>query len=106
MRVRRGDRVLVVVGKDKGKSGRVVRCLPEKDAVIVERLNVVRRHQKPRPQLGGGGIIEKEAPLHISKVRLICPKCEKATRVRRKRYVDRAAARICAKCGSEIGSET
>lgn len=106
MQVRRGDRVLVMVGKDKGKSGRVIRCLPKKEQVIVERLNIVRRHQKPRPQFGGGGIVEKEAPLHVSKVRLICPQCEKVTRVKRMRYAERVSARVCAKCGSEIRSET
>jgi large subunit ribosomal protein L24 len=105
MFVRKGDLVLVVAGKDKGKSGRVIRCLPKKEQVILERLNLVRRHLRPRTPGAAGGIVEKEAPLHVAKVRLICPRCEKATRVIYKRAQDGEKMRLCKRCQNEIRSE-
>jgi large subunit ribosomal protein L24 len=91
MRVRKGDVVQVISGKDRGKQGRVLEALPAERRVVVENLNVVKRHMKPRPikQRSGmgqtgiapGGVIDKPAPLPVSNVMVVCPTCKRATRV-------------------------
>jgi large subunit ribosomal protein L24 len=88
MRIRKDDQVVVIGGKDAGKSGRVIRTEPKRDKVYVEGLNMVKRHEKPRPvkdtrsqSLTAGGIIEKEGPIHVSNVMLLDPKDNKRTRV-------------------------
>ncbi len=83
-KIKKDDTVLVTAGRDRGKTGKVVRVFPEKGRVIVERLNMVKRHSKPSGPQKPGGIIEKEAPLHISNVMLVCPRTNKPTRVGRK----------------------
>ena len=104
MRIRRDDEVVVISGKDRGKSGRVLRVDPVKERVYVEGLNIVKRHQRPS-QMGGvnaaGGVIEKEGPIHISNVMLIDPKDKKPTRVgivrengRRQRVSRRSGERV------------
>jgi large subunit ribosomal protein L24 len=81
-RIRRDDEVLVISGKDRGKSGRVLRVDPKKEKVFVEGLNIVKRHQRARPGTNEvGGVIEKEGPIHISNVALVDPKDKKPTRV-------------------------
>jgi large subunit ribosomal protein L24 len=108
MRIRRDDHVLVIGGKDRGKSGRVVRTDPKRGYVYVEHLNVVKRHQRPRSvkdaQKGGevGGIIEKEGPIHVSNVMLLDPESNKPTRVRIKRGKDGTRKRVSARSGNEI----
>jgi large subunit ribosomal protein L24 len=90
--------VLVMTGKDRGKKGRVLKVLPEKNRVVVEGVNIIKRHTKPNPQRQiKGGVVEREAPLHASNVQLVCPECGKATRVGRKMVGDRKV-RICRKC--------
>src|ERR1700732_2718663 len=107
MRIRRDDQVIVTGGKDRGKSGRVVRTDPKRRFVFVEGLNIVKRHQRPRSvkdaQKGGevGGIIEKEGPIHVSNVMLLDPQSNKPTRVRVTRS-DGKRKRIAAKSGGEI----
>jgi large subunit ribosomal protein L24 len=87
MRIRKDDQVMVIGGKDAGKTGRVVRTEPKKDRVYVEHLNMVKRHERPRPTQGAqktgqiGGIVEKEGPIHVSNVMLLDPKDNKRTRV-------------------------
>ena len=103
MHVRAGDNVIVISGDDQGKKGKVQKAFPEKNRVIVEGVQMVKRHQKPRGQGMPGGIIEKEAAIHASKVMLVCPKCKKATRVAHK-FVETDSAkpkkvRVCKKCG-------
>jgi large subunit ribosomal protein L24 len=107
MRVRKDDSVIVVGGKDRGKTGRVIRTDPKRGFVYVEGLNIVKRHQRPRSvkdaQKGGevGGIIEKEGPIHVSNVMLLDPSDNKPTRVR----VDRSGGkrkRVSARTGSEF----
>src|SRR5688572_20147423 len=74
--VRKNDNVLVMTGKDRGKRGRVLKVLPEKNRVVVEGVNVIKRHTKPNPQRQiKGGVVEREAPLHASNVQLVCPEC-------------------------------
>jgi large subunit ribosomal protein L24 len=82
LKIRRDDEVIVVSGKDRGKTGKVLRVDPKKSKVYVEGLNIVKRHQRPNAATGaGGGVIEKEGPIHISNVMLIDPKDKKPTRV-------------------------
>ena len=117
MKIRQGDVVHVLQGKDRGKQGRVIRALPGKGHVIVENINVVKRHTKPRPikdasRMGGtqiqpGGIIEKPASLPVSNVMVVCPTCKRPTRVGTviKDYKDKhRRIRVCkhADCGQEI----
>ena len=97
--IRKNDNVLVVTGKDRGKRGRVLRVLPERNRLIVEGVNIIKRHTKPNPQRNiKGGIVEREAGLHASNVQLVCPECGKATRVGRRVLSDGRKVRICRKC--------
>ena len=96
--IRRNDSVQVIAGKDRGKKGRVLRVLAEKNRLVVEGINFVKRHTRPNPGKGvKGGILEKEAPLHASNVQLVCPECGKMTRVGHRVDGDRKV-RICRKC--------
>lgn len=80
MHVKRGDEVLVIAGKEKGKRGKIKEAIPREERVVVENLNMIKRHQKARGPGRPGGIIEREAPLHVSNVMLICPNCGRASR--------------------------
>lgn len=97
--IKKNDLVMVMSGKEKGKSGRVLRVIPEKERVIVEKINFVKRHSRPHGQQRRGGIIEKEAPLHISNVMLLCEKCNKPVRVGHRILEGSKKARFCQKCG-------
>ena len=102
-RIRKDDKVMVTAGKDKGKVGKVLKILPKKDAVLVEKVNMVKRHTKANPYAKTpGGIVEKEAPLNVSNVAFLCSACAKPTRVGYKETVDGKKTRFCKKCGSEI----
>ena len=101
-RLKKNDTVMIIAGRERGKTGKVLRVLPESGRVLVERLNLVKRHTKPRGQQQGGGIIEKEASLHLSNVLPVCGRCNKATRVGRKRLDDGKSVRICRKCGEQM----
>ena len=97
--VRKNDEVQVITGRDRGKRGRVLRVLPEKGRVVVEGVNLIKRHTKPNPQKQiKGGVVEREAPLHASNVQIVCPECSKATRIGRKVLGDGRKVRICRKC--------
>lgn len=100
--VRRGDTVLVLSGKDKGKKGKILRVLPVRGRVVVEGVNIVKRHQKPTRQMMQGGIVEKEAPIHISNVMLICPRCNRPTRTGRRQLEDGRRLRTCKRCGEVV----
>ena len=101
-KIRKGDSVLVVAGRERGKSGKVTRVLPDEGKVVVERLNMVKRHKKPSGPQGGGGIVEKEAPLDISDVMILCGKCNKPVRVGKKLLDDGSRVRVCRSCGEDI----
>jgi large subunit ribosomal protein L24 len=101
--VRTGDTVMVISGKSKGKKGKIVSVQPEKSRVIVEDINVVKRHTKPTQKMPQGGIVEKEAPMHSSNVLLFCNKCNKATRISKKLLEDGKKVRVCKKCGEVLG---
>ena len=97
--IRKNDNVVVTTGKDRGKRGRVLKVLREKNRVVVEGVNFIKRHTKPNPQRQiKGGVVEREAPLHASNVQLLCPECGKMTRVGRKILADGRKVRVCRKC--------
>ena len=97
--IRKNDSVVVTTGKDRGKRGRVVRVVPEKNRLVVEGVNIIKRHTKANPQRNiKGGLVEREAPLHASNVQLVCPECGKPTRIGRKILADGRKVRVCRKC--------
>jgi large subunit ribosomal protein L24 len=97
MRLKKGDMVKVVTGKEKGKTGKILKVIADREKVVVEKLNFVKRHQKPDAK-GKGGIVEKEGSIHISNVMLLCSKCETGIRVGHKVLEDGKKVRICNKC--------
>ncbi|TMA34669.1 MAG: 50S ribosomal protein L24 [Deltaproteobacteria bacterium] len=97
-RIRKDDTVIVIAGRERGKTGKVLRLLPEKNRVVIERVNLVKRHQKPRGVQSPGGIVEKEASIHLSNVLPICGRCNKPARVGRRRLDNGRAARVCRRC--------
>lgn len=103
MNIRREDRVLVIAGKERGKTGLVRQVIPSESRVIVEGLNIVKRHMRPRSTTARqAGIIEKEAPLHISNLQLLCPSCEKPTRTGHRFLEDGTKVRYCKRCNELI----
>jgi large subunit ribosomal protein L24 len=101
MKIKKGDRVVVLQGKDRGKQGTVMRAIPAKGKVIVEGVNIAKKHQKPTRTTMQGGIIDKDMPLDVSNVALVCPK-DGATRVGYKLTEGGDKTRICRKCGQEL----
>ncbi|MCC8074557.1 MAG: 50S ribosomal protein L24 [Clostridiales bacterium] len=105
MNVKQGDKVVVLSGKDKGTVGEILVAMPKSGKVVVKGVNVCSCHTKPRRQGDEGGIIQKECPIYVSKVMLVCPKCDKPTRVGHTvKDVDgkKKSVRVCKKCGAEI----
>ncbi len=101
-KIRKGDEVLVITGKDKGKRGKVLRVIRKENRVVVEGVNIIKKHVKPRGMGQPGGIIQQEAPIHISNVMLICTKCGRPTRVGFRILEDKTKVRICKKCKEVI----
>jgi len=99
--IKKKDKVVVKMGKDKGKTGEVLKVFPETSRVIVSKINFIKRHTRAT-QTAPGGITEKESPVHISIVQLICPKCNRSTRVKIDRLSDGKKIRVCRKCGEMI----
>ena len=102
MNLKVNDQVEVIAGKDKGRVGKIIKVYPQKKRVMVERINMIKRHTKPNATNQQGGIIEKEAPLHVSNVMLICPKCSKTARVGKKILEDGTKVRVCKKCNESV----
>jgi large subunit ribosomal protein L24 len=103
--IRKNDKVKVLAGKEKGRQGKVLRVFKEKDTALVERLNMVKRHTKAGGRAGQqGGIIEKEAPLRMCKLMLVCPKCSKPTRTGVEVLEDGSRVRYCKKCSEHLES--
>jgi len=100
--IRKDDTVIVTLGKEKGKRGRVLAVTPAKDGILVERVNLVKRHMKPSKRYQQGGIIENEAPVKISNVMLVCPKCDKPARFGNKVLETGRKVRVCKKCKEVI----
>jgi len=103
--IRRDDNVLVIAGKDRGKTGKVNRVIREKDRVVVAGVNIATKHVKNRPGIRQAGIIHVEAPLHISNVMLVCPNCGKPTRVAHSFLQDGTKMRSCKKCNEVIDNK-
>jgi len=102
MKIKKGDKVVVITGHEKGKEGVVTKAFPKEEKVIVEGLNMVTKAQKPQPMAGiQGGLIKIEAPVDASNVMVICPACEKPTRIKHA-VVDGKKVRVCKKCGAKI----
>ncbi|MDX8381319.1 MAG: 50S ribosomal protein L24 [Ghiorsea sp.] len=97
-RIRSGDEIVVIAGRDKGARGKVTRVLSEKGKLIISKINMIKRHTRPS-QSNAGGIVEREAPLQISNVQFVCPKCDKGVRLGVKTLDDGRKVRTCRKCG-------
>lgn len=98
IRLKKDDLVEVITGKEKGKTGKILKVIREKNQVLVEKVNIIKRHTRPSPSTGQGGIVEKEAPLQVCKVMLICPKCANPTGFRLTTTPEGKKARVCRKC--------
>jgi large subunit ribosomal protein L24 len=102
LKLHKDDKVVVTAGKDKGKEGRILAAHPVSERVIVERVAVAKKAQRPTQQNPQGGFAEIEQPIHVSNVMLICPKCSKPTRVSLRRDDNGKRIRVCKKCGKDI----
>jgi large subunit ribosomal protein L24 len=102
MQIKKNDNVLVISGKEKGKRGRVIAVYPTTNRVLIEKLNMIKRHTRPNQQLRQGGIMEKESPIAASNVQLVCSKCDKPTTVARKAQGEGARVRVCKNCNETI----
>lgn len=102
MKIKKNDKVRILKGKDRGKTGKVLRLEPDKDRLYVEGINIIKRHTRQQGQNKPGGIISKEGPINISNVKLVCPNCSKPTRVGFEPQEDKKKVRVCKKCDSQI----
>jgi large subunit ribosomal protein L24 len=99
LKIKKNDQVLVTTGKDRGARGRVLRVLASEGKAVVERVNMIKRHTRPNPNKGiQGGILEREAPIQVSNLKVICPECGKPSRMGRKRLDDGRGVRVCKSC--------
>ena len=103
-KIRKNDMVMVIKGRDRGKTGKVLRVLPDDGKLIIERLNMVKRHSKPRGAQSPGGIVEKEAPLRIENVMIMCDRCNAPVRIGVKHSTDGERVRICRRCNEDLGN--
>jgi len=101
-KIKKSDQVMVTKGKERGKTGKVLRLLPDRGKVLVEKLNIVKRHQRATSQQKQGGIIEKEAPISIANVMLLCDKCKGPVKIGRKVLDSGKKVRFCKKCGEVL----
>lgn len=104
--LKKNDQVEVIAGKDKGRVGKVLRVLREDDKAVVERINLIKRHTKPQEMNQQGQIVEKESPIHVSNLQLICPECTKTGRIGKKVLDDGSKVRYCKSCGESIESKS
>lgn len=106
MKVVKNDTVLVISGNYNGKKGKVLKVFPKGQRVIVEGVNFIKRHTKPTQKNPQGGIVEKEAPIHVSKLMVVCPKCDAPSRIGRQVLEDGKRVRVCKSCGEMLVSAT
>jgi large subunit ribosomal protein L24 len=104
-RIKKDDMVMVIAGREKGKTGKVLRVMPDAGRAMVERLNIVKRHSKPRGAASPGGIVEKEAPLDISNLMFFCERCNAPVRVGYRIAADKTKSRVCRSCHEPLGNE-
>ncbi|HUW21344.1 MAG TPA: 50S ribosomal protein L24 [Candidatus Bathyarchaeia archaeon] len=102
LKLKKGDQITVILGKDRGKRGKIEKLFPRKGAVLVPGINIIKKHVKPRGEGKPGGIVEMAKPLPISKVALICPKCSQSTRVGFRQSSGSVKERICRKCKQTV----
>jgi large subunit ribosomal protein L24 len=102
MRLKKGDRVRVISGKDGGKEGKILRCIRDRDLMVIEGINMVTKHVKPSQKNPKSGIVKQEAPIYASKVMLVCPSCGAATRVGRGYLENGNKVRMCKACGEIV----
>ncbi len=102
LNLRKNDNVMIIAGKERGTTGKILKVLSEKDRAIIERLNLVKRHTKPRGPQHPGGIVEKEASIHVSNLMLMCDRCNAPVRYGHKVLGDGKKVRICRRCGETI----
>lgn len=102
LHVRKGDTVVVLSGKDKGKKGKVLAAFPQEGKVLVEGVNIVTKHRRPTPAMQQGGLVKQEAPIYGAKVMLVCPGCKQPTRSGSKQLENGERVRACNKCGENI----
>jgi large subunit ribosomal protein L24 len=100
--IKKNDTVMVIAGRERGKTGKVLRVLPAKDRALVERLNLVKRHQKARGPQSPSGIIEKEASIHLSNLMIMCDKCNAPVRMGKRRLDDGRGVRVCRRCNDQL----
>jgi len=101
MKIKKGDTVLIISGKDKGKKAKVLEAFPRQNKIVVEGVNIAKRHRRPRREKEKGQIVEVAAPIDASNVKLVCPKCSQPSRIGY-RLTEKGKYRICKKCGQEI----
>ncbi|MBU0730020.1 MAG: 50S ribosomal protein L24 [Proteobacteria bacterium] len=101
-KIKLNDQVEVIAGKDKGRVGKVIKIVSNSNKALVEKVNMIKRHTKPNMASQQGGIIDKEAPIHVSNLKIICPKCSKTARVGKKILEDGSKVRVCKKCGESV----
>lgn len=104
MHIRKGDKVLVISGEDRGKQGKVLKVFAKEERAIVEGLNLIKRHTRPSSRNQQGGIIEKEAPVHVSNLRVVCPGCGEAAGISRRRDEEGRIQRHCKACNETIST--
>lgn len=104
--LKKDDQVEVIAGKDKGRVGKILKIQSDKSQAVVERINMIKRHTKPTEMNQQGQIVEREAPIHVSNLQLICPECTKTGRIGRKFLEDGAKVRYCKSCGESIESKS
>ncbi len=104
--LKKDDQVEVIAGKDKGRVGKILRLQPNADTAVVERINMIKRHTKPTEMNQQGQIVEREAPIHISNLQLICPECTKTGRIGKKFLEDGVKVRYCKSCGESIETKS
>ncbi len=102
MKVVKNDQVLVIAGNEKGKQGRVLKTYPKTEKILVEGVRLIKRHTRPTSKSPQGGIVEKEAPINVSNVLVICPKCNKSGRIKHKILETGKSARVCRNCGEMV----
>jgi large subunit ribosomal protein L24 len=102
LKIRKNDSVMVIAGRERGKTGKVLRVIPSENRAIVERMNMVKRHTRARGPQQSGGILEKEAAIHLSNLMPMCDKCNAPVRTGRKVLADGSKARICRRCGETL----
>jgi large subunit ribosomal protein L24 len=98
IRLRRNDLVEVTTGREQGKTGKILKVIRDKNQVVIEKVNMIKRHTRPSPTTGQGGIVEKEGPVNVSKVKLICPRCATGTRFRMTKTGEGKKVRVCLQC--------